>query len=540
MIRTKAQTEAKVKALATGFLLALMAAFLLLAAVPAHAATFTVNSTDDRVDNNPGDGSCFTGNLIPASGGVGFVTECTLRAVVQEANASPAADKITVPAGTYTLTIPQAFPTADANGDLDIRGELTINGAGARSTIVRGGELFDDRIFETAAGANATITGLTITGGRTSAGGGVRNEGAVLSLDEVAVRGNTATNLIGGGGVFSETNGPATLNITDSTVSGNSSSGFGGGVRLLGGTANVTNSTISGNEATSSGGGLFASESTLTDSSATMNIRNSTIADNASREPGAGIRTGGAGAAVNVRNSILHNNLVDDTFASNCDTSLGGTVNSQGNNVSSDASCGFTKPGDKQNVNSRLGPLADNGGPTDTHALLARSPAIDAGSATGCPATDQREVRRPQNGDGNSSAICDVGAFERKDLAPPTVTAAAPADARTGVRRNTNLAVTFSEQMDRTTLTRSTFKLFRVNSNGTTTQITNVTVSSTTDGLKAALNPFGTSSKLLVANTRYRAVITPGAKDRAGNGLDQNPSASGSQPMVWTFTTGGS
>jgi hypothetical protein len=147
-------------------------------------------------------------------------------------------------------------------------------------------------------------------------------------------------------------------------------------------------------------------------------------------------------------------------------------------------------------------------------------------------------VRRPQNGDGNTSAVCDVGAFERNDLTPPKVTTTVPSAGKTGVKRNTNLTATFSEQMDRSSLTKSPFKLFKVNSNGTTTQVTNVTVSSTTDGLKAVLNPFGTSSTVLAANSRYRAVLTTGAKDFAGNGLDQNSTATGSQSIVWTFTTG--
>ena len=94
--------------------------------------------------------------------------------------------------------------------------------------------------------------------------------------------------------------------------------------------------------------------------------------------------------------------------------------------------------------------------------------------------------------------------------------------------------------MTRSTLNSSTFKLFKVNSDGSTTQITNVTVSSTTDGLKATLNPFGTSSTLLGANTTYRAVLTTGARDLAGNQLDQSPTITGKQLKVWIFKTGSS
>jgi hypothetical protein len=90
------------------------------------------------------------------------------------------------------------------------------------------------------------------------------------------------------------------------------------------------------------------------------------------------------------------------------------------------------------------------------------------------------------------------------------------------------------------TLTKATFRLFRVRADGRTTRITNVTVSSSSDGLKATLNPYGTSSTLLAANTRYRAVVNTGAKDLSGTSLDQNPSVAGNQSQVWYFRTGGS
>ena len=105
-------------------------------------------------------------------------------------------------------------------------------------------------------------------------------------------------------------------------------------------------------------------------------------------------------------NSIVAGNTADS--GSNCS----GGVTSAGHNLDSGVVCGFSAPGDLSSTDPTLGPLQDNGGPTPTHALLADSPAIDAGDPVGCPGTDQRGVRRPQG------AGCDIGAVEVQGLAP--------------------------------------------------------------------------------------------------------------------------
>ncbi len=116
-----------------------------------------------------------------------------------------------------------------------------------------------------------------------------------------------------------------------------------------------------------------------------------------------------------------------------------------------------------------------------------------------------------------------------------------PANSTTGVARSTDVAATFSEKMDPASINATTFKLFKCSSTTSTTcttQITNVTVSLSTDGLRATLNPYGTSSTLLTSRSKYKAVVTTGAKDLAGNALDQNATTSGNQQMAWYFTTG--
>jgi hypothetical protein len=112
---------------------------------------------------------------------------------------------------------------------------------------------------------------------------------------------------------------------------------------------------------------------------------------------------------------VLQNTIVAGNAIDNCDTNFGGfdgVIRSQGNNLSSDGTCNLTEPTDKQNTTPRLGPLQNNGGATDTRALLAGSAALDGGVTTGCPTVDQRGVARPQG------LRCDIGAFERRNRKP--------------------------------------------------------------------------------------------------------------------------
>jgi CSLREA domain-containing protein len=456
-INTNVQRATKhpISAWTKSILLGLGVLAISLAVVPprvAQAATFVVNSTDDAVDVHPGDGKC------EAAGGV-----CTLRAAIQEANVlSGGPHTITLPAGIYTLTIPGRAEDAAATGDLDITASLTIKGSGAATAIIDGGRL--DRVFHVVAGS-VTLSGVTIRGGDAGTeprgGGGILNYG-ILTLNDSIVSGNSAA---GGGGIFN--GGTMTLNnstvsgndargaggiynffgtvtLSKSTVSGNTAGGVGGirndgGTMTLndstvsgnvatgnftggilngcsntaprGATATLTNSTVSGNRAITYGGGIVNSNDTQC--GATITLSNSTVTGNSAGGDGGGIaqdprntNSGTVSATVKLKNSIVADNIGSPN--PNCS----GTMTSLGHNLSSDATC-LGGPGDLNRPTALLGPLANNGGPTQTQAPLAGSAAIDAVSLADCTdatgariATDQRGVARPQ------LAACDIGSVE--------------------------------------------------------------------------------------------------------------------------------
>jgi hypothetical protein len=166
----------------------------------------------------------------------------------------------------------------------------------------------------------------------------------------------------------------------------------------------IVNSTLSGNTATAwYGGAAFHTDGV-------MELLNSTVTRNISHASGpAALFVGtftSAGATLRLTNSIVAGNTSAGCFAG----FFGGgpvVLASGGHNVASDATCNLSAPGDQPGTDPLLGPLADNGGPTATHALLQGSPAIDAADPARCPPVDQRGVTRPQG------AACDVGSVER-------------------------------------------------------------------------------------------------------------------------------
>jgi hypothetical protein len=146
-------------------------------------------------------------------------------------------------------------------------------------------------------------------------------------------------------------------------------------------------------------------------------LLNDTVTDN-DAHTGGGVLHFNAGTAM-VKNCIIAGNEVDFDGTG---TDVSGAFTSGGHNLIGEGSTGAGfRNGNKGDqvgtsddpIDPGLAPLANNGGPTMTHALLAGSPAIDRGDDAGAPATDQRGALRPRDGDGNGSRIADIGAFEK-------------------------------------------------------------------------------------------------------------------------------
>jgi hypothetical protein len=344
----------------------------------AAATTFTVTRTDDPAPNGcrPGD--------------------CSLREAVIAANAGSGGDTIVLPAGHFRLTIAGLGEQAAATGDLDLAKSVTITGAGARASVIDA--MRSDRVFEVLSGVTVLISDATITGGVTTDNGAGIESAGTLTLVRDSLVGNDARGTASGGAV--DSSGPS-LTVTQSTLAGNE--GYDGGAINFGHMLTVTNSTITGNAAggpgsNGDGGGISGS------SGSTALIASSTITGNEAFN-GSGSGGGIDSPGVKLQNSIVADNRSYQTdlsaaYSDNC----AAAATSQGHNLSNDASCGLSGTGDHQGALVPLGPLADNGGPTDTQAPAPGTIAVDAGA--GCPAEDQRGVSRPRG------AACDIGAYE--------------------------------------------------------------------------------------------------------------------------------
>jgi hypothetical protein len=381
---------------------------MLVLATPAVANTYLVTRTGD-----PTPSGCHKHN-------------CSLREALNAANSHPGADTVVLEGGkTYNLTIPRGT-NGDANsGDLDVVGEVTVKRSGPRRATVNAHGI--DSVFELAHKTSAaTLMGLVVERGKAQFGGGIDVEHGSLTLVDSIVKGNRTTSDDGGG---IDVNG-GSARIIRSSIKGNRAADEGGGI-FVGSRAVIVDSTVSGNTSIISGGGVA--------SYATLTMRNDTVANNSTEENGGGV-SGFVGKALlndvtiarnkaasangsndvgggiyhgstgtfTISNSLIALNTVG-TGSGDADPNCSGTFVSAGHNMrtTNDAGCiGFTSStGDFVNASPKIGPLAHNGGPTETIALRIGSPAINRAD----PKTSEKRDQRGQKRDPKHP---DIGAFE--------------------------------------------------------------------------------------------------------------------------------
>ena len=345
---------------------------LLLAAIaaPAQADTFAVDRGDDNAD---------------ANGCTAAPNDCSLRGAVVKANDSEAADTVTLPAMRMVLDEP-----------LGTEGRLTIAGAGARASILDGAGNVTNVLITN---GEATVRDVTVTGAEAepdSEEGALRNVG-VLNLERVAIVDNRSTGL---------TNSADAV-VADTLIARNVGRGAGGIDNMA--FLHMRNTTVTGNTGAPRGLSSFAASGGVA-SIGFVTVEHSTIAHNR-LAPGFAIMKAANLAIftspVLEHGAVVRSSIIDDGGA---DENCTGRIGSRGGNVGSDGTCDLTLAGDRV-ADPRLAALADNGGPSDTHALLDDSPAI--GAAADCADPDQRGTVR-------SLAGCDSGAFE-SPLSSPVV-----------------------------------------------------------------------------------------------------------------------
>jgi hypothetical protein len=339
-------------------------------------------------------------------------------------------DSIKVATGTYTGSGTQVVfinknVTLSGGWDVDFITQTstsTIDGQNARDGIrVDNGILATVDRFTVENGASDGGVGImndgtfTLTYGTVQnnpCGSGIINNGTMtIFRSTIKENSNACTNQGNGGGIYQSDQGP--LTIIESMVSDNQA-GTGAGIYAHGPSVSIVNSNIVSNTAAGAGGGVYI----MGFSGEVYSINNSTIASNRATSYWAGgiFFENGYGGVLTLKNTILAQNV-----ASGVGQDCLGVIGSDGYNLISDTTdCIFNSTtGDQLNVDPKLGPLQDNGGPTLTQWLYANSPAIDGGNPAGCTdhlgnplTTDQRGFTRPLDGDKDGNNICDIGAYE--------------------------------------------------------------------------------------------------------------------------------
>lgn len=318
--------------------------------------------------------------------------------------------------GDTILFAPWVDEITLGGAQLTVADDLTIAGPGADKLTIDANGL--SRVFSVL-GAEATIFGVTITGGNASVGGGIYASQSDLTVRDTRVTANNASSA--GGGIFATDN--PRLRVERTEVSDNDvSNGVGGGIAtydvLDGEIVEILNSTISGNEAKGAngyGGGLH----TTVEWSQTISIINSTIAYNYAAVDGGGIYADNTFFPANIttKNSIIAENSDSggDSDVAAVSFAIGSTNNLLGRGGSGGLSSGNIVLTSLQSA--RLKQLAYNGGKTRTHALYSDSLAIDAGDNSVASSwnllIDQRGEDRIEDFDNDDVVdTIDIGALE--------------------------------------------------------------------------------------------------------------------------------
>ncbi len=397
-------------------------------ASPGNPAVYVVNLTSETGASS---GTDDVGGTTYPSGDV-------LWAVTQ-ANANPNAAGSIIEFDPTVFATPQTITLSSTLVLSESAGPEVIQGSGANLVTISGGLTYNPQtgqplgvgVFQVDSGVTATLSELTITEGSATNGGGIENAGA-LAVTDSTITGNNAGN---GGGIDNS----GSLTVTGSTISNNGASNTGGGIDNSG-SLSIIGSTIANNGASSGGGIRNTGTLTITDSTiahcgggidnfGTLTAVNTTIAYNG----GAGL-TDEPGAAATLYNTIVALNTFQDGnnyYAVSYDDITGAPLSSASayNVIGLGGSGGLvdqsTDPAHHNQVNvanpGLAAALADNGGPTQTIALLPGSPAVDAGSNALANqyslTTDQRGAGFPRTVNGT----VDIGAFESPVFGNATV-----------------------------------------------------------------------------------------------------------------------
>jgi predicted outer membrane repeat protein len=364
-------------------------------------STFTDNSSGDRggAINVNGTthsldvtGSTFNGNDAGDGGAIFFSGVLADSLVVSESTftGNTASGKTYSHGGAIRIT-----------GGTPVISNTTFTGNSA--TYAGGGlsvSTFNMRIY------GSVFAGNSSTAADQALGGGLYNSNTTLLIQDSVVRDNwvAGTGALGGG-IFSD--GATTLDRV--TISGNLSQDYTSGGIHSQDLLTMTNVTVSGNEAGAWGGAM-----TQTGAGAHANINNCTVVNN-------GVTSGVGNGGIHIYTTVyITNSIVAFNDNSNC--VIGGTIHSGGYNIEDGNWCILLSTGDITGTDPLLLPEAYYGGPSVgaaasreqmlTYAPSSVSPAIDAGDNATCATVDQRGVSRPIDGDGDSTAICDMGAFE--------------------------------------------------------------------------------------------------------------------------------